>query len=314
MLRAALALKGEAGGSGRLFVAHLNHALRGRDADADQAWLRALCDRLAMPLEIGHTDVRKIAETQGDGLEAAARTARYDFLRQTAERLGARFVATAHTLDDQVETLLQRILRGTGLAGLVGIPQTRPLSPSITLVRPLLAARRPEVLDYLAAIGQDFRTDASNLDPRFTRNRIRNELLPLLREHYNAEADAALLRLAAHARESQKVIADLAADLARQCVAIDRSPPTATGRGGEDRIIRIDCRPLSDKPAVLIREVCKIAWSEVRWPQQAMGFDHWQQLAEMAAADGDVPAVTMPASVRAGREKHLLVLERLGLP
>ena len=137
-----MALKKEASGSGTLYVAHLNHALRGSDADADEAWLKALCQRWNVPLELGRANVSEIAVQHGDGLEAAARTARYDFLRQTAERLGARFVATAHTSDDQVETVLHRLVRGTGLAGLAGIPITRPISPSVTLVRPLLDVRR----------------------------------------------------------------------------------------------------------------------------------------------------------------------------
>ena len=300
MLRSAISLKKEAGGSGTLFVAHLNHALRGSDADADETWLTALCQRLNVPLELGRAEVLELAAEHGDGLEAAARAARYDFLRRTAEKLGARFVATGHTLDDQVETVLHRIVRGTGLAGLAGIPFTRPLSPSVTLVRPLIHVRRRDVLDYLAVIGQDYRTDASNADPRFTRNRLRHELLPLLREQYNPLVDAALLRLATQARESQQLVADSAADLAELCIA-----------GGHG--IRIDCRPLRDQSALVIREVCKIAWNSAAWAQQSMGFDQWQQLADLVRGNSDLPAVILPGNIRAWRENHHLILDRLDL-
>jgi tRNA(Ile)-lysidine synthase len=311
MLRAAMNLKHQAGGGGALLVAHVNHALRGSQSDADQAWLEALCRRLNVPLEVGRADVAKIAALHGDGIEAAARSARYDFLRQTAERLGARFVATAHTRDDQVETVLHRIVRGTGLAGLAGIVSSRPLSPSVALVRPLLGVTRREVLDYLAACGQDYRTDPTNADPRFTRNRLRNELLPALRERYNADVDAALVRLASLARESQKLITDSAAGIAQQCVAIDVVEPS-TSAGGVARALRIDCRPLLDQPALLVREVCKHAWSQSRWPHQAMGFDQWQQLASLVGGGAAAPAVNLPGNVRARREGHLLILERLG--
>src|SRR6476646_5281935 len=132
LLRAVLSLKDTCGGRGAVHVAHLNHALRGDAAAADQAWLDKLCRRLGVSLVVGRSDVRSRAAEQGDGLEAAAREARYEFLSSTAEQLGARFVATAHTADDQAETVLQRIVRGTGLAGLAGIPSSRRLSSSAT--------------------------------------------------------------------------------------------------------------------------------------------------------------------------------------
>jgi tRNA(Ile)-lysidine synthase len=319
LLRAAIVLKNEAAGSGGLFVAYLNHGLRGTSANDDEAWLRTLCQRLNVPLEIGKADVPELAAQAGDGIEAAARNARYDFLRQTAEGLGARFVATAHTADDQVETILHRIIRGTGLAGLAGIPSTRPLSPSVTLVRPLLGVRRREVLDYLAAIDQEFRTDPSNIDPRFTRNRLRHELLPFLRENYNVDVDAALLRLAVQAHESQQLIANLAAGLAPQCVVlvptlrVETQGPrhSASYAHREAQVIRIDCPALLTQSSLVIREVCKIAWTDARWPRQAMGFDQWQQLADLVLGGGDSPAVNLPGNIRARREGQRLLLERL---
>ena len=103
-------------------------------------------------------------DDRGDGWEAAARAARYRFLRETAEKSGRDYVAVAHTVNDQVETVVHRVLRGTGLDGLAGIPRHRPLSPRVTLVRPLLSVNRLEILQYLADIGQDFRTDETNSD------------------------------------------------------------------------------------------------------------------------------------------------------
>jgi tRNA(Ile)-lysidine synthase len=307
LLRAIVALKAACGGSGKMFTAHLNHGLRSDEADADAVWVAALCERLSVPLEIAKANVSLLADQQGDGLEAAARAARYDFLQQTAERLGARFVATAHTADDQVETVLQRILRGTGLSGLVGIPRARPLSNSVALVRPLLAVKRREIIDYLATLGQDYRVDSSNDDSRFTRNRLRHELLPLLRERFSSDVDAALLRLATQAGEAQQVVESLAGGIACSCVTIEFDSMRGESRRG--RRVQIDCSELAGQPALIVREVCKNAWKDAGWPRQSMGFREWQLLARLACGEYSSKTANLPNGVRARREQHLLILE-----
>jgi tRNA(Ile)-lysidine synthase len=296
MLRAMASLKKEYGGRGQLYFAHLNHGMRGSAADADETWLRMLCEQLKLPLEVEKTNVAAIAEKQGDGWEAAARTARYDFLRAAAERIGARFVATAHTANDQVETVLHRILRGTGIDGLAGIMRTRPLSASVALVRPMLTLKRLEVLEYLAAIGQDYRTDASNEDTQWTRNRLRHELLPQLRDGYNSQVDAALMRLAGQAGEAQRLIVELAEELAGDCVVADFARA------------QIDCGKLEGRAPIVVREVFKLAWRRARWPEQSMGFDEWQQLAALASGKG-LQSLNLPGKIRAWRDGRIVVLE-----
>ena len=298
MLRAMAALKERHGGRGKLYVAHLNHGLRGSAADADEGWLRSLCERQKLILDIERMDVSAISAEQGDGWEAAARSARYDFLRAAAERIGGRFVATAHTADDQVETVLHRILRGTGIDGLAGMAKARPLTPGIALVRPMLDLKRRDVLDYLAAIGQDYRTDATNQDTQWTRNRLRHELLPQLRERYNPQVDAALLRLAAQAGEAQQVVAELATTLAERYVEAKFSRA------------KVDCDALEGQPAIVVREVFKSAWRQAGWPEQSMGFDEWQQLAALATGGGS-QVVNLPGGIRAKREGQFVVLEVL---
>ncbi len=297
LLRAMVALKEVHGGRGQLFVAHVNHGLREQAAD-DAEWLRGLCERLSVALEIAKVDVAAIAAAKGDGWEAAARMARYEALQEVAERRGARFVATAHTADDQVETVLQRMLRGTGIEGLAGMARVRLLSPSVALVRPMLNVIRREVIDYLAAIGQDFRTDATNNDTRWTRNRLRHELLPNLREQYNAGVDGAITRLATQAGEVQQVMAELAAGVAAECVATD------TG------VVRIDCVKLRLHPPVVVREVLKQAWRLQRWPEQAMGYDEWQTLAAMAFSEAP-QALNLPGNIQVRHTGQFIELSSL---
>jgi tRNA(Ile)-lysidine synthase len=306
MLRAMMSVKVNVGGQGRLFAAHFNHAARGADADADQDWLAALCQRLNISLETARADPGMYASSTGDGWEAAARAARYEFLTQVAQTLGARFVAVAHTADDQVETVLHRILRGTGLAGLAGMRPSRPLSSSVALVRPLLRARRSEVLEYLASIGQDYRTDPTNRDTRRTRNRLRNELLPHLRGRYNIAVDEALMRLAAQADETQQVIDGVVAELVRDCVVVERSTQlTADNKGLR---VRLNCDRLRVAPMLLVREVCRAAWRDAGWPMQAMGFGEWQSIAELVHGRREVP-INLPGGVQARCVKRTLLFE-----
>ena len=214
LLRAMTALK--TGGVGRICAAHLNHQLRPA-ADEDERFVVELCRRLGVRCEVGRAAVDQLAARSGDGVEAAARTARYHFLEETAGRLGARFVATAHTADDQAETILHRILRGTGIRGLAGMPRSRPLGHA-TLIRPLLEVRREEMRAYLDALAQPYRHDPSNADLRFTRNRIRHQTMPQLRRQFNAGLTEALLRLGTLAGEAQAVADELVAErLDRLC-------------------------------------------------------------------------------------------------
>jgi tRNA(Ile)-lysidine synthase len=313
MLRAAVAVKKRAGGAGRLLAAHLNHGLRGDESDSDAEWVRQLCGRLHVPLECEKRNVAQTAQQQGDGWEAAARTVRYEFLQTTAERLGARYVAVAHTADDQIETVLHRILRGTGIRGLGGMPFARSLAPSVALVRPLLKIRRQQVLSYLGDVGQDFRDDASNIDLRFTRNRLRHELLPLLRAGYNSDIDETLLRLAAQAEEAHRLVSAFAEELVGERVKLELTSPG----DADDRLraseLRIDCRGLSEQPAVVVRELLRHAWDTAGWPQQNMGFDEWQLLASMAAGNEDPRPITLPGSFRASRHGDMLAIEALSL-
>ena len=305
LLRLTLAIKSASGGNGAVFVAHFNHSVRKEAADADQAWLEDLCRRFEVPCFTGSADPAMIS-LKGDGWEATARAARYDFLRQTAEQVGARLVAVAHTANDQVETILHRILRGTGVEGLAGIPRHRPLSSSVTLVRPLLEFRRSDLLAYLAELGQVFRVDETNRDVRWTRNRLRHELLPVLREQYNPAIDDALLRLAAQAGDVQQIVAHLARQAGEECISVDHP---ADSEAGFVRVC-IECGPLTGRPQHLVREVCRLAWQQANWPLQAMGFEAWQQLAELVLGRRR-EALNLPHNVRARRKERAVVLEKI---
>lgn len=287
--------------SGRLAVAHFNHRLRPSAAE-DEQFVRQLCQRFELPCHVGHAESELAAQAGGEGIEAVARRARYRFLQQTAEQLGARYVATAHTADDQAETILHHIVRGTGLAGLSGIKRTRPLGAAVTLVRPLLFHSRQEVLQYLAERGEGYRVDETNRDLRFTRNRIRHDLLPKLRQEYNAEVDVALRRLGQLADESQAFVQRQVAELLEKHV-----------RFSVEHDVQIDCAALRTVDPYLLRELLMALWRRNDWPLRAMGFEQWHALSALVLCElrpREVRQQIFPGAVRVRREGEFLSLDR----
>lgn len=164
----------------RVELLHVHHGLRGRAADADARAVETLGEKLGLPVRVVRAPVRASAKARGLGLEEAGRKARYAALLSRAKRGRFSVVATGHHLDDQAETVLLHLLRGTSLEGLGGIAPRRALAPGVALVRPLLPLTRAEVALYLKANGLSAREDQSNRDPKFTRNWVRREILPRL--------------------------------------------------------------------------------------------------------------------------------------
>ena len=203
-----------------LSVAHLHHGLREGKADADARFVADLSERLGLPLQAGHTDVPAEAKREGLGFEEAARNARRAFLADAARRAGARKVALGHTADDRAETVLFNIVRGTGVEGLASLGPRAPLAPDegIEIIRPLIEVSRAEVLAFLQSRGERWREDETNADTRYARNRLRHEVLPLLREAINPKADEALGRLADQAAEAADVLTDALEETWRRIV------------------------------------------------------------------------------------------------
>jgi tRNA(Ile)-lysidine synthase len=324
-----------------LTVAHVNHELRGADSDADESFVRELCGTLGVACVVKAADVAALAA--GGNLESTARRVRYDFFAEVAAEVSAAWVATAHTADDQAETVLHRLVRGAGLQGLRGIASARrdptPLaslaappqegvaggtlgSPSSegegrkaevfspppplgdgagrwgspTILRPLLTLTRADVLDYLASLNQLYREDASNADPRFTRNRVRHELLPLLRT-FNPDIVSALTHIAEHASEAHDVLVVLAGEL----LARAERPRAAN-------TIILDAATLAAAPRAVRRAALRLVWEREGWPVADMGFDAWDRAVEIAG--GAAPACDFPAGVSMRRAARVVQLTR----
>jgi tRNA(Ile)-lysidine synthase len=263
LLRALAARRGELGLA--LHAAHLHHGLRGEEADADLDFCRELAARLDVPFHEARVDTA--AEAQADPksgkpretIEEAARRLRYSWFRQLMSNTPLDAVATAHTLDDQAETVLAKFLRGAWTEGLAGISPKLGGPEGGSIIRPLLAATRAEVEAYLHSLGQPWREDSSNRHLSFTRNRIRHELLPLL-EGWNPRLREHLAQMAELARDEEAWWQAELARLAPQLLLPGR-PARGGGRaaGGLAPSLAIDVTRLAALPPAVQRRLLRYA-------------------------------------------------------
>ncbi len=250
-----------------LEAAHLNHRLRGADADADEAFCRELCDRLAVPLHVRGADARALARRRGRGLEEAGRRLRRVMLRRLLDQHPALdCVATGHHRGDQVETIVMRLFRGAGPGGVRGM-----LPVSGRFIHPLLPFSREQITGFLDSLGQPYRLDATNETGQAARSRVRLELLPLARDIFGAGAEAGPLRLAAL--------------LAGDAALLDRMARRA-GRRLEGADGTLDAAGLAALPAPLARRAAR------RWLAGRAGLGPRLALAHVEAMLAWLPGAT----------------------
>ncbi|HET9741493.1 MAG TPA: tRNA lysidine(34) synthetase TilS [Terriglobales bacterium] len=280
MLRLLLELREELGAV--LSVAHFHHGIRGADADADEQFVVALAREHSLEFHVGHGNAGSLAEEKALTLEEAARELRQQFFTGLLRERKVDCVATAHTLDDQSETVLMKLLRGAGTRGLAGIFPEQRLEFG-RIVRPLLAVKRAELRDYLASLGQAWREDASNADAAFTRNRLRARVLPLLREELNPGVDLSLARMAEIARSEEDYWNEQVARILPTLVL-----PGVPARGGgrkqtSSQSLSLDLGKFRLQPLAMQRHLLLAVARELEF---AMDFEHLQSVIDFASGSG----------------------------
>jgi tRNA(Ile)-lysidine synthase len=240
-----------------LHIAHLHHGLRGPEADRDQQFAAELAQSLGLPFHTHQVDTVTEAGKHRESIEEAARRLRYQWFRQLMALWHVDAVATAHTLDDQAETVLGKFLRGAWTEGLSGIHPVVSF-PEGRILRPLLPATRPQIEAYLTRLGQSWREDSSNRDPAYTRNRLRHQLLPEL-EQWNPRIREHLAHMAELARDEEAWWQSEIARLAPQLLLTGR-PVRGGGRAGsDDGVLAIDVVRLGAQPLALQRRLLRHA-------------------------------------------------------
>lgn len=274
-----------------IHVAHFNHHLR-PDAANDAAWVAAMSRALGCPFHEGAGETRPYAQRWHLSLEDAARRLRFEFLASVAEKVRAQAVATGHTRDDQAETVVMRLIRGSGLRGLAGIPPVR-MQGAVRVIRPLIEISRAEIAEYLARRGVSWRDDPTNQDLTILRNRIRMVTLPAL-EGYNPNVRPTLARLADLLREEAEALDELAAPRISEVVA------------GGPGAARIALEPFARLPVALQRRALREAVRRVAGTFGAVAFVHIEGARRMALNGQAGAILEWPGGIRVVRLSGVL--------
>jgi tRNA(Ile)-lysidine synthase len=275
-----------------LAAVHFNHHLRGAESDGDEALVRSLAEGMQIAYLRGEAEVGRVARERRGNLEAVARELRYRFFFSLVDQGRLDRVATAHTANDQAETVLMRLLRGTGTRGLGGI---YPVLEG-KVVRPFLGLTRAEVMREIAARGLPYRVDSSNLNARLRRNKVRIDLLPLLAKDYNPGIIPLLNQIADRARDDEACLERLARD---------RAHPWRVREGREERI---PIRALMEFPPALARRVLRQMLQMVRGSSHGLTHAHIESLRRFAAQAQSGKIQTLPGGAVARKEFSWLVV------
>ncbi len=276
----------------RLSAAHLNHCLRGEESEADALFVRNLCTELGLALICEAIPVSRNAAAARGNLEETAREVRYDFLTRAARQAGAQKIALGHTQNDQAETVLMRLFRGSGSRGLTGI---QPVLAGL-FIRPLLECQRPEITSFLGARGAEYREDSTNRDLHYRRNRVRLEVLPYVEKHLNPNAVRTLARHAAVAREVSDYLEKQAVD-ALEAV---REP----AREGISLSVKklLELHPLMQKMSL------RLALREIRGSLRGINQRHVEAMVSLYRPGQSGRTIELPGGYLAARQFHSLVL------
>ena len=287
----------------KLHVAHLNHDFRGQEAEDDAAFVTEMAAKLNLPATIDEADPIAYQRERGvSSFEEAAREVRYRFLTNLANRIDAHAIALGHTADDQAETILMHILRGTGLPGLRGMQELTPWrdtpngQPAI-LFRPLLEATRHDTRAYCLDLNIPFREDSTNRSLRFTRNRVRLKLIPALRE-YNPQVREALIRLGRAASESHQFLTD----------GLDAHRPNIFSRDGNH--IFIDTAALNNLHPSLRALALRRAYAEASGSPRRLSESHVKSMLALSQSPAG-KTIHLPGGLAIRSTRHRLIIAPL---
>ena len=302
LLQVLLDLNAECGYALSIHIAHLDHQLRGDECEQDAAFVHAAADNHGLACTIERIDVAALAGGGEGSVEEVGRRERYKFLERVGREVGARTVAVGHQRDDDAETILHRIVRGTGLRGLAGIPRVRSIreGSGVRLIRPLLRRDRRSLLAYLAERGAPYREDRTNADTSAMRNRIRNVVLPLLADQVNPQVHEALLRLGEQARWLEDYFRETV-HRTFEALIISRT----------DQELTLNAAALSKKSRIVQAELTRMAVASFQVGEQDLGFAQMVAVLDLLADPASGKEVHLPGGMTVAKRYDRLVVSML---
>ncbi|HPU75050.1 MAG TPA: tRNA lysidine(34) synthetase TilS [Bacillota bacterium] len=293
----------------QLHVAHVNHMIRGASADEDERFVSELARSLGIPVTVDRVDVPRLARQLGVTVEDAGRDARYGLYRRICVERGFSRAAVAHHADDQAETVLMRILRGTGLRGLAGIPPIRELGGHATVIRPFIEVTRAQIEQYCSERALATRTDPTNVDTQYLRNKVRCELLPLLEREYNSNIRAGLARLARLASLDEQYVEEQAVRLFDSARAAAAGSADARDLGRQVARVWLDLDLMRQAAEPVASRAFALAFAEVAGDKRDL---YWPNIDAMTALvrTGNVGnSIDLPGGLRARLTYDTIVIE-----
>ncbi|HHT9126082.1 MAG TPA: tRNA lysidine(34) synthetase TilS [Candidatus Brocadiia bacterium] len=295
------------------YIAHLNHKLRGKESDEDEAFVRSLAERFSIGIEVKSVDIKALSSAGRLSIEDVARRERYSFFESVARKVGASTVAVGHTADDNAETILHRIIRGTGLFGLQGMRPKRPLpfcSPperggeggnGIQLIRPLIFSWRKDLVKYLEQEGLPYRIDSSNLQTDYFRNMIRLELLPLLSQKYNKNIKEALCRLGEIAQQNYDFLSAKLNDVLNSTLDSQLSTPNS---------IVLDATVLTKQPQILKQLIIRECLVRLGVSLKSVGYKNYTAISRFLEAGYTGKTLQLSSRVTLKLEQGKIYIEK----
>jgi tRNA(Ile)-lysidine synthase len=276
------------------FIAHLDHMLRGKESDEDVNFVKNMAQELDLPCEVKSCDLTKIAQKDHLTLEEAARKYRYKFYLETAKKFKTSKIALGHNADDQVETVLMRFLRGSGLEGLMGIPPVRD-----KIIRPLIECSREEIEEYCKENKIGYRIDSSNKEVVCFRNKIRLELLPLLSKDYNKNIKDVMLRL-------RSIISEVSAYLNQETELLFKE----IVRQENPEIVIIDLKKFTPLPLALKRRIIRKSIEVVKGNLYSISFRHNNEILKLTEYQLGEKEIYLPDDLRVKKIHNKMIIYR----
>jgi len=281
-----------------IYIAHLDHKFRGEQSTSDRKFCEDIAGKSGFDIVCEEIDVPKIIKKEKISPEEAARQARYDFFERVARKKNITKIAVGHTRDDQAETVLMRLIRGSGMLGLGGVAPVKDIH-GITVIRPVIEISRSRIDSFIKEFGLEFRHDSSNDDVSFTRNRIRHELFPYLEGKFNPNIKEVLANMAENLRVENEFLEKFARRKFKGMV-----------RKNKSGAIEIDIKKFRKQPEAMRKRIFRSSLEALKGNLRRFTYQHWKEVKDLIESRPGNSIVDLPGDINIVKRKESLLIEK----